>query len=232
MTLTNMNSQVVKYYDPNDYDRPSVTVDILIFAIDDGQLKVLLVKRKEAPFLGEWALPGGFVKINEDLETAAIRELKEETGVKDVYLEQLKSFGDPSRDPRMRVITVAYIALIPSSAIPLQASTDALEVKWFAVASTPKLAFDHHEIIDAGLDRLRGKVRYTNIVFALMPPTFPLSQLQETYEIILDHQLDKRNFRKKMLSLDILEPTDQQVTGAHRPSLLYRFKKRDLVIFD
>lgn len=227
-----MTSQGPKNYNPDAFEHPSVTTDILIFAIDKRELKILLIKRKEWPFEGEWAIPGGFVKIEEDIETTAHRELLEETGVKDVYLEQLKTFGEPGRDPRTRVITVAYIALLPSPSLNLKPSTDAADAKWFAISKIPKLAFDHAKIIEAGLDRLRGKIRYSNIVFALMPKTFPLSQLQETYEIILGRELDKRNFRKKMLSLGILEPTDKKETGPHRPSLLYRFKKRDLVIFD
>ncbi len=227
-----MISQAQKSYNPDEFEHPSVTTDILIFAIDEGHLRILLIKRKEWPFEGEWAIPGGFVQMEEDLENAAHRELREETGVKNVYLEQLKTFGKPDRDPRTRVISVAYIALLPNSNIHLHASSDAVDAKWFSVDKLPKLAFDHNEIIETGLDRLRGKIRYTNIVFALMPDEFPLSQLQETYEIILGHTLDKRNFRKKMLSLGILEPTDNKIVGAHRPSLLYRFKKHDLVIFD
>lgn len=219
-------------YNPEDYDRPSVTTDILIFAIDNGKLRILLIKRKQWPFEGKWAIPGGFVQINESLEAAALRELEEETGVKDVYLEQLKSFGDPDRDPRMRVITVSYFALLPSTQINVQAASDAEEAKWFSVEDVPELAFDHAKILEYALERLRGKVRYTNIVFALMPETFPLSQLQQTYESVLGHKLDKRNFRKRLLSLNILEPTNKKNTGAHRPSLLYRFAKRDLVIFD
>lgn len=225
-------SQQQKKYNPNDYDRPSVTVDMLIFAIDEGALKILLIKRKDWPYQGEWAIPGGFVQIDEDIETAAHRELLEETGVKNVYLEQLKTFGEPDRDPRMRVISVAHIALLSSSDIHVKASSDAAEAKWFSVEKLPKLAFDHNNIVETGLDRLRGKIRYSNIVFALMKSNFTLSQLQETYEIILGHKLDKRNFRKKMLTLGILESTDKKEVGSHRPSILYRFKKRDLVIFD
>jgi len=225
-------SQEQNSYNPNDYDRPSVTTDILIFAIDNGALKILLINRKEWPYQGQWAIPGGFVQIDEDVEATAHRELLEETGVKNVYLEQLKTFGDPDRDPRMRVITVAYIALLPSSNIHVEASGDAAEAKWFSVEELPELAFDHKNIVETGLDRLRGKIRYSNIVFALMKDKFTLSQLQETYEIILGHKLDKRNFRKKMLTLNILEPTNKKEVGPHRPSTLYRFKKRDLVIFD
>ncbi|MEQ8224791.1 MAG: NUDIX domain-containing protein, partial [Candidatus Eremiobacterota bacterium] len=197
----------IKDYDPSKYERPSVTVDIVIFTIRDNDLKVLLIKRKGPPYQNFWAIPGGFVKMNESLEEAAFRELKEETGVSDVYLEQLYTFGEPGRDPRTRVITVAYFALINSEKLELYASTDAEEVRWYSTKELPQLAFDHSKIMDYAITRLRYKLEYTSAGFQLLPEEFTLSELQRVYEVILDKTLDKRNFRKKILSLNILEDT-------------------------
>jgi 8-oxo-dGTP diphosphatase len=214
----------IKDYDPSKYERPSVTVDIVIFTIRDNDLKVLLIKRKGPPYQNFWAIPGGFVKMNESLEEAAFRELKEETGVSDVYLEQLYTFGEPGRDPRTRVITVAYFALINSEKLELYASTDAEEVRWYSTKELPSLAFDHSKIMDYAITRLRYKLEYTSAGFQLLPEEFTLSELQKVYEVILDKTLDKRNFRKKMLSLDILEDTDKKIMKTlHRPARLYRF---------
>ena len=180
-----------------------------------------------------WAIPGGFVRTEESLESAAMRELLEETGVKNVYLEQLYTFGDPFRDPRTRVITVAYFALIPAESTKLQASTDASDAQWYSVKELPALAFDHKEIVKAGIERLRSKIGYSNIVYGLLPNEFRLSELQKVYEVILNQKVDKRNFRKKMLSLQLLESTGKrEIDGAHRPAMLYRFKSRKTVIFD
>ena len=218
--------------DLTQYDRPSVTVDVLVFAVMDDQLKVALIKRGIAPFKNSWAIPGGFVHMDESLEQAAQRELEEEAGVKSVYLEQLYTFGDPTRDPRGRVITVAYYALVPDHDIALSASTDAREAHWFAVDNLPTLAFDHKEILQRALERLKSKLEYSNIAYSLLPPKFRLTELQQVYEIILGQKLDKRNFRKRMLSLDLLEPTRQvDKSGAHRPAQLYRFKKRKMMLF-
>lgn len=217
----------------NKYEKPAVTVDVLLFTILEDDLKLLLIERGGEPFKGRWALPGGFVHIDESLDTAALRELREETGVEDVYMEQLYSFGDPNRDPRMRVITVSYMALIDSSRIKLQAATDASDAGWFSVKKLPPVAFDHGEIVRTGLQRLRAKLQYSNIVYAILPPEFRLSELQRVYEVILDTTLDKRNFRKKMLSLNLLEETvEREISGAHRPAMLYRFKEKDLEFFD
>ncbi|MEQ8168054.1 MAG: NUDIX domain-containing protein [Candidatus Eremiobacterota bacterium] len=214
----------IKDYDPSKYERPSVTVDIVIFTITDNDLKVLLIKRKGPPYQNFWAIPGGFVKIDESLEEAAFRELKEETGVSDVYLEQLYTFGDPGRDPRTRVITVAYFALINSEKLELYASTDAEEVRWYSTKELPSLAFDHSKIMDYAITRLRYKLEYTSAGFQLLPEEFTLSELQRVYEVILDKTLDKRNFRKKILSLNILEDTGKKIMKTlHRPARLYRF---------
>jgi 8-oxo-dGTP diphosphatase len=199
-----------------------VTVDIVIFTIQSGTLRVLLVKRAATPFQGQFAIPGGFVLEDEDLDQAALRELREETGVADVYLEQLYSFGDVGRDPRGRVITVAYFALI-SPDRPLRAGTDAAEAEWWAMDQLPTLAFDHARILNYALDRLRNKLEYTTVGFQLLPEKFTLTELQEVYETILGKQLDKRNFRRKLSLLKILKPLPEYRRGGQRPAQLYRF---------
>ena len=199
-----------------------VTVDVVIFTIQEGVLKVLLVKRLIEPFIGQFAIPGGFVHEDEDLEEAALRELKEETGVADVYLEQLYSFGKPDRDPRGRVITVAYFALI-SADRTLKAGTDAAEAAWFPVDDLPPLAFDHATILNYALERLRNKLEYTTVGFQLLPEKFTLTELQEVYSAILGKKLDKRNFRRKMSILKILKPLPEYRRGGQRPAQLYRF---------
>jgi 8-oxo-dGTP diphosphatase len=217
-----------KSYDITKYERPSVTVDIIILTIKSNELKVLLIKRKTWPHKGMWAIPGGFVGIHEDLEAAAKRELKEETGVKDVYLEQLYTFGEPKRDPRTRVITVAYYALIAFPRIRLEATTDAADVNWFSIDEIPKLAFDHNKILEYALQRIRNKIEYTNIAFQLLPDKFTLSELQRVYETILGKKLDKRNFRKKVKETNTLIPLkDTKMEGAHRPAQLFSFRKTD-----
>jgi 8-oxo-dGTP diphosphatase len=207
------------------YEKPSVTVDIVIFTIQDDELKVLLVKRGLEPFKDKWAIPGGFVRIQESLEEAAKRELEEETGVRDVYLEQLYSFGEPRRDPRGRVITVAYMALISSEKINLKASTDVSEVKWFSIKEVPQLAFDHRKILDYSLKRLRWKFEYTTVAFSLLTEKFTMGQIQKIYELVFDRQFDKRNFAKKILSLDILKEEEIKKEVSHRPPRLYSLKK-------
>lgn len=210
-----------------------MTVDLLIFSVIENELKIILVKRGIEPFKGEWALPGGFVKINESLEEAALRELGEETGVKGVYLEQLYTFGDVGRDPRERVITVAYVALIPDKDLKLKASTDTADAQWFSVGNLPNLAFDHKKIILYALSRLKSKIEYSNIVFGLLPKKFRMSQLQRVYEAILDKKVDKRNFTKWIMSLGLIEETGERVVeGAHRPAMLYRFKSRQAVLLN
>ncbi|HVF84928.1 MAG TPA: NUDIX domain-containing protein [Abditibacteriaceae bacterium] len=215
-----------------EYAKPSVTVDVLVFTILEDRLKVALVKRGVEPFKGRWALPGGFVHIDESLDEAARRELEEEAGICDVFLEQLYTFGNVARDPRTRVITVAYYALVPGQRINLVASTDAADAQWFSVDELPVLAFDHTEIMKTGLERLKSKLEYSNIAYGLLPARFRLSDLQKVYEIISGRAIDKRNFRKKMLSLNIVEATKYvDASGAHRPAQLYRFKKRKTVFF-
>jgi len=211
-----------------DYPRPALTVDCVIFGLDESQeLKVLLIERRHEPFAGKWALPGGFVDMGEDLERAALRELEEETGVKDVFIEQLYTFGAPDRDPRGRVISVAYFALINMESHPVTAASDARNVQWFSVKQLPELAFDHHHIFSVALQRLRAKVRYQPIGFELLPEQFTLSQLQGLYETILgiDDQLNKRNLRKRILDMGILQEVGIQEGVAHRPAKLYTFNK-------
>jgi 8-oxo-dGTP diphosphatase len=207
-----------------DYPRPSVTVDVIIFTLSEDDLQVLLIKRGHPPFADMWAIPGGFVGIDESLEGAAMRELEEETGVRDVYLEQLYTFGDIGRDPRGRVITVAYYALVPTDAVQPHAGHDAADARWWSVYDLPPLAFDHAGILTYALQRLRYKLEYTAVGFELLPGAFTLSELQAAYEIILGERLDKRNFRRKILSADVIEETGEYRTGEGRPAKLYHFR--------
>ena len=207
-----------------EYPRPALTVDCVVFGFDEGELKVLLIQRGLEPFKGQWALPGGFVRVEETVEEAARRELEEEAGLKNVFLEQLYTFGEVERDPRERVVSVAYYALVKLSDHRAKAATDAAEAEWFLISKVPKLAFDHEKILGTALERIKGKVRYEPIGFELLPETFTLSHLQHLYETILGTNLDKRNFRKKVLSFGLLLPLkEKQLTGRHRPAQLFRF---------
>ena len=208
------------------YPRPAVTVDCVVFGLDDADLKVLLIARDREPFAGRWALPGGFVDPDETLEQAALRELAEETGVSKVYLEQLYSFGDPGRDPRGRVVTVAYFALIAADQRPLAAGSDAAEAQFWQMSELPALAFDHEQILAYALERLRNKLEYTTVGFQLLPATFTLSELQRVYEAILGRALDKRNFRRKLGLLSILTPLNEYRASGRRPAQLFRFSQR------
>ncbi len=207
------------------YPHLAVTTDIVIFTIRDERLQLLLIKRGLAPFQGSWALPGGFVNPEEALDACARRELEEETGLADIFLEQLYTFGRPDRDPRERVITVAYYALIPSNKLALYAASDAEAVGWFDAEALPVLAFDHKEIVTVALERLRAKLDYSTLAFQFLPDTFTLSDLQRVYEIILGEAIDKRNFRKWVLALDQIEETGALRQGSHRPAKLYRMKE-------
>lgn len=210
-----------------EFARPALTVDVVVFGLDEEDLKVMLIQRDLPPFAGQWALPGGFVRVDETLDDAARRELAEETGLKDIYLEQLYTFGTVNRDPRERVVTVAYYALVNLEGHDVQASTDARNAAWFQVSDLPELAFDHLIILEAAHERLRGKVRYQPIGFELLPDRFTLRQLQHLYEVILDRELDKRNFRKKVLAMEIVKETREiEKDVAHRAARLYRFDKR------
>lgn len=287
MELRNKNGlteeEFLKAYKPGDYEKPSNTVDMLLFTIDEiasnirknseKELKVLLIKRGDHPFINQWAIPGGFVNITEDIEDAAYRELEEETHLKDdVYLEQLGTFGKPKRDPRMRVISIAYMALTKRDNIKKTLSgDDASDALWFNVSkenldsnnfiitlknndnkisigyrfnkigkdkngkniyniesiTTEKLAFDHIEILNTAIDRLRGKIFYTNIAFNLLSEQFTLSELRQVYEVILGKTLDNGNFRKKISDLVEEVPKTVEEKVGHRPSKYYRLKEED-----
>lgn len=279
--------QFLKAYDASKYDRPSVTVDMLIFSVTDEEMKnyrklpkkvlrLLMVKRGDHPFLGQWALPGGFVRMNESLDEAANRELKEETNIDNIYMEQLYTWGDVSRDPRTRVISASYMSLVDSTTLDIKASDDADDAKWFTVScklyqeqktvtengyiqqklfrlslnneennlsavikvlktvegKTAKvdreviesdgIAFDHTKIIEYGLERLRNKIEYTDIAFSLMPERFTLTELQQVYEIILDKELLKANFRRKIADM-VIETDEYTENAGHRPSKLFKF---------
>ena len=214
------------------YPHPAVTTDIVIFTIRSDELKVLLIKRALPPHKNQWALPGGFIELGESLEEGARRELEEETAVKNVYLEQLYTFGDPKRDPRERVITVAYYALVPSDELEIQAGSDAEGVSWFGMKELPDLAFDHKEILRMAHERLTAKLDYSTIAFQFMPRDFTLSELQHVYEVILREPIDKRNFRKRILGLNLIKETGKDKRdGAHRPAKLYRVKNPNRIDF-
>ncbi len=220
-----MTIDIPEDYDPADYERPSVTVDVVIFALVGEDLQVLLVKRQESPFKGMWAVPGAFVRMAESLEDAAARALRDETGIQDVYMEQLFTFGEPNRDPRTRVITIAYFALVPYTDVLLEDLADTAVTAWHSVFALPQLAFDHATILEYALQRLRYKLEYTSVGFQLLPDEFTLTELQKAYEIILEEQLDKRNFRRKILSAEILEETgNKKQDGEGRPAKLYRYR--------
>jgi 8-oxo-dGTP diphosphatase len=209
-----------------DYPRPAVTADVILFTFTDNDLKVLLIQRKHAPFQDKWALPGGFVDMGEELHDAALRELAEETNVTDVYLEQLYTFGQPGRDPRTRVITVSYFALLSAdqaARLELRSQSDASAVRWWSMYDLPELAFDHDRILQYALQRLRWKLEWTALGFLLLPAEFTLSELQKVYETVLNEPIDKRNFRRKMLAAAVLEETGGIRQGDHRPAKLYRF---------
>jgi 8-oxo-dGTP diphosphatase len=208
-----------------DYPHPAVTVDIVVFTIENDDLKVLLVERGQEPFRDRWALPGGFVEIDESLRRAAWRELKEETGVHAGFLEQLYAFGRPDRDPRERVITVAYYALIPPDRMQVVAGSDASAAELVSVAKLPDLAFDHERIINKALQGVREKLIDPVIALQLLPETFTMSELRRVYELFRGEELDKRNFTKKMIALDHVEETGEKRTSVnHRPARLYRVK--------
>ena len=229
-------------YDASKYDRPSVTVDVVVFGmfgsldaddavggghVDRPELRVLLIRRRNWPFRGCWAIPGGFVNMDESLDAAARRELEEETGLRDVYLEQLYTFGEPNRDPRTRVISVAYYALLPGHNSVAHAGDDAREARWFPVAVLPpNLAFDHSQILDVALRRLRAKADYAGIAREFLPSVFTLRQLRRIYETVLGRTLDRANFTRRMLMEGDIEATGTVYRGAaHRPAKNYRYRR-------
>lgn len=208
----------------SNFFKSAFTVDNVIFGFDESDIKVLLIKRGEAPYQGHWALPGHFVHQHEDLLSAANRVLEELTGLKNVYLEQVKTFGSIDRHPLGRVITVSYYSLIKISDYDVNASSFAQKAKWHSVSKLEDLAFDHKEILDACFQLLKRRVRRRPVGFELLPPKFTLTELQHLYEAILETDLDKRNFRKKILSMNLLVDLDEVQEGvAHRPARLYKF---------
>lgn len=239
-----MPAQQRSRYDPAAHERPSVTVDVVVFGMfgsfdfaDDAEngadtvahpeLRVLLIRRGHWPYRGCWAIPGGFVGMDESLDDAARRELEEETGLRDVYLEQLYTFGQPDRDPRTRVISVAYYALLPGDMHEPRAGDDAREACWFPVNALPvNLAFDHMHIFDVALRRLRAKADYAGIAREFLPPTFTLRKLRLIYETVLGRKLDRANFTRRMLTEgDIVDTGTIDRGGAHRPAKLYCFRR-------
>ena len=217
-----------------EYPRPAVTVDVVLFTIRGGELAVLMIRRGGAPFKGQWALPGGFVEENESLERAASRELKEETGVEQGALEQLGAFGDPGRDPRGHTVAVAFYAFLVAPARPV-AADDAADAQWVSVSALARqrVAFDHARIIALAVERLREHLASfaheapTRHALELVPPRFTLSELQHVHEAVLGRQLDKRNFRAKLLLRDLVEPVaSAHRTGRHRPAQLYRWSSK------
>ncbi len=233
--------QFLEKYRPKDYPRPSVAVDLVIFTIIDAQLRVLVVKRQEHPFKGDWALPGGFVRVGEtakeqgeDLDFAARRELQEETGLdpERVHIEQLFTFGRANRDPRMRVISVAYFALVRPDLAPfVKAGGDVSHAEWLPVEQFKKteLGFDHREVIETALTRVRGKLEYSGIAFDLVPLTFTIPELRHVYSIVLDKEMDPGNFRRKfnrMLEDGLIEQAPGKRITASKPATVYRFKRR------
>lgn len=211
--------------------RPTVAVDVVIFTIDEGELKALLVQVKKGPYAGKWAFPGGLVPLGESLEDTARRELEEKTGIRDVYLEQLYTFGDPGRDPGGHVVSVAYFALVPH---PVRAPDDPkyAKVEWRAAARLPRLGYGHNALAEYALSRLQAKLEYSNIAYSLLPAEFSLAEMQEVYEAILGRRLDRRNFRKRMLQSGVVRALGKERRGPHRPAALYAFAKRTPALLD
>ena len=204
-----------------------LSVDAVVFGYENGNISVLLIKRKYAPYKGKWAIPGGFVLNNESLEEAVERELHEETGIKINYLEQLYTFGNPSRDPRGRVVSIAYFGLVRPNAFQIFASTDAEQVQWFDIKELPELSFDHREILDIAIKRLQGKITYEPIGFELLDKKFPFSDLEKLYTTLLGREIDRRNFRKKIISLNVLDELDEKISkGSGRPAILFKFNQK------
>lgn len=213
-----------------EYPRPAVTTDCIIFGFDAGELKVLLIERGIDPYKGKWAFPGGFLHMDESADECARRELLEETGLENVFIEQLYTFSDVDRDPRGRVVTVAYYALVKLSDYKIQAGDDAQNARWFAISKVPPLAFDHDRILRVALNRLRGKIRYQPIGFELLPEKFTMPELQCLYETVLEMQLDRRNFRKKILDTGLLIDHKESVKGLpHKGARYFSFDKNKYI---
>ncbi len=209
-----------------DYARPAVTTDCAIFGYEEGGLRVLLIERSIEPFIGKWALPGGFVNMDETAEECAKRILLKETCLENIFMEQLFTFSKVERDPRFRVISIGYFALVRLSDYDAKAGMDTSNIQWFGINELPELAFDHAEILKQALNRVKGKIKYQPIGFELLPEKFTLPDLRNLYEVILQTPIDDRNFRKKILGYDLLIDTGEQLRGAkNRAPKLYRFNK-------
>jgi 8-oxo-dGTP diphosphatase len=205
---------------------PITAVDVIIFTIKENKLEALLIKIKYGPLKGMWAFPGWRIKIHESLDEAAAREVYENTGIKNTYLEQLYSFGSIKRDPAGRVVSIAYFALVNSNNVKLKPSPKYSAIKWFSVNKIPRLAYDHKEMLNYAFLKLRNKLEYSNVVYSLLPKKFTLTDFQNVYEIIFRRKTDKRNFRKKTLSLDLIKRVGEKRGESYRPAALYSFKKR------
>lgn len=209
-----------------EYPRPAVTTDCVIFGFDGDELKVLLIKRGIEPFKNYWALPGGFIELDEDADTCAKRKLEQETGLDEIFMEQLYTFSSVDRDPRYRVISIAYYALVKLSDFRPKAGVDTFQVEWFPLSAIPAIAFDHEQILEKAVTRLKGKIKYKPIGFELLPEKFTMPELLHLYQIVLQLKLDDRNFRKKILSYNLLIDTGEVQKGArNRAPKLYRFDK-------
>ncbi len=217
------------------HPHPAVTTDSVVFGFDGKSLNILLIQRGIEPFLGKWAIPGGFIRMDETAEDGALRELKEETGVEDIYLEQFHTFTAVDRDPRVdaitgkpdRVMTIAFMAFIRQDDYSVMAGDDAIKAQWFPVNELPELAFDHKEIIAKGLDTLQKKIMYEPLAFHLLNKAFRMTELQNIYEAVLGDGLDRRNFHKKMLSLGYVVKTEERTRGVGRPGTLFKFDEEE-----
>ena len=212
--------------------RPKVAVDTVLFAIDAGQIKCYLVRLRWGPVAGKWAFPGGLVREGEMLDDAALRELRQSTGLDNCYIEQLFSFGDPNRDPKAHVVSVAYMALIDQTSAVHSCSQKYSNGQWFEMTRLPDLAYDHAEIAEYAVRRLKSKLEYTNIACNLLPPTFTFAQIEELYAIVLGRALDRRNFRRRIMAMNLLNRLPLERRGNHRPAALYSFQQRSLQVIE
>ncbi len=206
-----------------EYPHPAVTTDCVVFGFDGKGLNLLLIERGIEPEKGSWALPGGFLKMDETAEQGALRELHEETSVKDIFIEQIGAFSTVNRDPRERVITIAFMAFVRQDDYDVIGGDDAVRAEWFPISNLPKLAFDHNEIITKALQKLRWQITYEPLAFRLLNHEFTMTQLQTIYEVVLDKTFDRRNFHKKMLAMGYITPTKQQQQSTGRPGTLFTF---------